>query len=191
MAAAFSRLLPHDGTWDVMIATDDVAKAYRQVTCAQPWFTPVALRNPYTGEVEFFTMGGFNFGLATAPFQFDRVSHFLTHMCHQIGGATCTYYVDDIASADPSFAVGPLETRGDAEFQAAYLEYRGEQEPGSPPADDAPLQTARVHGRVPLLKFADEGAAASQSPPPTGAAPCAAPAAPAAPPAPAPPAPNA
>ena len=74
-----------------------------------------------------------------------------------------------------SVRLGEAHTRGNAEFKAAYVEYRGEQEPGSPPADDAPPQT----GRVPLLKFAAEGAVASQSPPLSDAAPCAAPAAPA------------
>ena len=116
VAAAFAKLLPDDGSWSLSLATDDVAKAFRQVSTAQPHLSPVALRNPSTGEVEFFTMWGFNFGQAAAPNQFCRVTHWATTTCQHLFGATCGYYYDDIPSLDPSFALGPLETRGDPTF---------------------------------------------------------------------------
>ena len=116
VAKAFALLLPDDGLWDLLLATDDVARAFRQVSCAQPQFTAVALRNPNTGTVEFYTLGGFNFGLATAPNQFNRVTHFLSVTSQHLFGAACGYYYDDIPSVDPSFAAGLPEDRGDSKF---------------------------------------------------------------------------
>jgi hypothetical protein len=122
VTAAFAELLPFDGSWFPQLATDDVAKAFRQVSCAQPWYTPVALRNPHTGTVEFFTLGGFNFGLAAAPVQFNRVTHHATLVAQRLFGATCGYYYDDIPSLDPSFVLHTTEDRGDAQFSDAARE---------------------------------------------------------------------
>ena len=116
MARAFADYLPHDGSWDLWLSTDDVGKAFRQVTCAQPWYTSVAIKNPHTGEVEFFTMGGFNFGLASAPNQFNRITHHMTLIAQHLFAAACGYYYDDVPCLDPGFAMGPLETRGDDTF---------------------------------------------------------------------------
>ena len=110
---ALAQYLPHDDSWHPLLAVDDVAKAFRQVPCAQDWFTVVALRNPHNGRTECFTMGGFNFGNAAAPNQFNRVSHHMAHASQHLLGALSSCYYDDVPSLEPSFALGELETRGD------------------------------------------------------------------------------
>ena len=55
--------------------TDDVASAYRVVPTATPQYSVVVLWDQQTGAPEYYTMPGFNFGLASAVPQFNRVTH--------------------------------------------------------------------------------------------------------------------
>jgi len=49
--------------WQLLGGTDDIEAAYRRAMCAMPQFTVVCVYNPETGEAEFFTLYGLNFGL--------------------------------------------------------------------------------------------------------------------------------
>ena len=59
-----------------MIAgTEDWPNAYRAIPCSQPQYTCVALLNPDTNEVAWFTLPGFNFGLKSAVYQESAFRH--------------------------------------------------------------------------------------------------------------------
>ncbi|KAL3930298.1 MAG: hypothetical protein SGPRY_001596 [Prymnesium sp.] len=62
----------------LMGSTDDLADAYRHVPCADPRFTGVAVPDPDTGRVGYFTMSGFNFGLNSAVLCFNRFPECMT-----------------------------------------------------------------------------------------------------------------
>ena len=53
-------------------ATDDVAAAYRQLRCAHPEYTVVAIWDTIEGGVRYYTMYGHNFGLKSAVLSFNR-----------------------------------------------------------------------------------------------------------------------
>ena len=69
-------------------------------------------------------MYGMNFGLASAPNQFNRISHHMTLAAQHIFGACTSYYYDDVPCVEPDFVLGTRESRGDESFsEHAQREY--------------------------------------------------------------------
>ena len=81
--------------WSMLGGTDDLADAYRHVPCADPRFTVVAIPNAETGEVEYFTLSGFNFGLKSAVLHFNRFPELMVAAARQIFASVCSHYYDD------------------------------------------------------------------------------------------------
>ena len=79
--------------------TDDVGSFYRVVPCSEPQYTVVA---KVVGEhVRYFTMPGFNFGLASAPNQCCRVSEVALRILRGMG-IVCDKFVDDFVTVEPA-----------------------------------------------------------------------------------------
>ena len=85
-------------------ATDDIALAYRQLRCAHPEYTVVAIWDTIEGGVRYFTMYGHNFGLKSAVLSFNRHSQLLTWIARRWFGVCCASYFDDVDTCEPSFS---------------------------------------------------------------------------------------
>lgn len=85
--------------------TDDLADAYRHVPCADPRFTVVAVPNPRSREIEYFTMSGFNFGLKSAVLCFNRFPECVTAVARQVLAVVCSHYYDDFVVVEPAQTV--------------------------------------------------------------------------------------
>ena len=86
--------------------TDDIESAYRQIGCALPRYTVVAVWHPDRRETLFSTLRGFNFGLTSAVHSFNRYPRMLVRamrLVHAWNG--CAYY-DDFCTVEPTFARG-------------------------------------------------------------------------------------
>jgi hypothetical protein len=92
------------GVDDVRGGTDDVASAYRKVVNAQPHLTIVALINPHTGNVAYFEVPGFNFGLKSAVVAFNSVMELTTEILRRVYLVVCEHFYDDVCTCEPGFA---------------------------------------------------------------------------------------
>ena len=105
VAAQFAAVLGWEGDeWTMSLATDDLASAYRVFPCSTPGQTVFVQRNPETGKAAYFTMSGFNFGLASAVNQFNRLPEFSVAVARRIFGVCTGHYFDDFPTAEPTFA---------------------------------------------------------------------------------------
>ena len=105
-----ARLFYERGIRNVQGGTDDMRKAYRQMPTSNTCFTSFAVWNPNKGEVAYFSIFGFPFGLTTAVSQFNRMPAFLQEVCRCWGVVPCCHYFDDFAVCDQ------VETVAGAQF---------------------------------------------------------------------------
>ena len=84
--------------------TDDVELAYRRVPCAHPEATVVAIWDTLDREVRYYTMGGHNFGIASAVINFNRASQLGVLLARRLLGVCCAAYFDDFNVTEPVFA---------------------------------------------------------------------------------------
>ncbi|KAL3917749.1 MAG: hypothetical protein SGPRY_006280, partial [Prymnesium sp.] len=91
VARLFARLAEERGHpfQPLMGGTDDLADAYRHVPCADPRFTVVAVPDPDTERMHYYTMSGFNFGLKSASASTDS-------------RMACSHYYDDFVVLEPA-----------------------------------------------------------------------------------------
>jgi len=105
-AGAFADAL--GGPVPMASSTEDLAEAYRHVPTDAPQWTVVALWMPGAGargkgEVQLFTMPGFNFGLKTAVPQFNRTTDaYVAFSRHFLGICGCKFF-DDFCVAEPEW----------------------------------------------------------------------------------------
>lgn len=104
MARAFTERLAHIP--QMLLGTEDLEAAYRRVPTSQPQYTVVALRDPGTGELKFFTMAGHNFGLLSAVLNFNRVPEFFVHVCRRVLSVCTSHFFDDYPVCEPDFSCG-------------------------------------------------------------------------------------
>ena len=74
--------------------TDDLKDAYRHAPTEQPQYSVVAQLAP-SGEVEYFTMPGFNFGISSAVPQFNRMPELSVMCARRIFGVVACKFFDD------------------------------------------------------------------------------------------------
>jgi hypothetical protein len=86
---------------------DDESDAYRNSATRQPEFTVVVVPDPSTGEVYAFIPRGHNFGLGSAPNTYSAKPEFVCAVARRLFAAIVDHYVDDYASCEPQFALGP------------------------------------------------------------------------------------
>jgi hypothetical protein len=86
------------------VGTDDVEAAYRRVLNSMPQYTVVALLDPETGQVRYFPMPGFPFGLKSAVVAFNRVEELLIEVSRVLVLVPCGHYYDDAVTVEPRFA---------------------------------------------------------------------------------------
>ena len=86
------------------IGTDDVEAAYRRILNSMPQYTVVALVEPESGQVRYFPMPGFPFGLKSAVVAFNRVEELLIEVSRVLLLVPCGHYYDDASIVEPRFA---------------------------------------------------------------------------------------
>ena len=86
------------------IGTDDVEAAYRRILNSMPQYTVVALTDPASGQVRYFLIPGFPFGLKSAVVAFNRVEEFLIEVSRVLMLVVCGHYYDDAVTVEPRFA---------------------------------------------------------------------------------------
>jgi hypothetical protein len=95
-----------EAMFSMLLGTEDIASAYRRMPCSQPWFTVFAVWDPVRGSVRFFRLVGFNFGLRSAPSQFNRLSFAMARIAVRVLRLSCSNFYDDFCVVEPSFARG-------------------------------------------------------------------------------------
>ena len=83
--------------------TDDIGAFYRRIPTATPQWCVVAVLNPQSGEVEYYTLPSFNFGLASAPNQCNRASEAGMRIARAFGVCCCKFF-DDFNVSEPEYA---------------------------------------------------------------------------------------
>ena len=84
-------------------ATDDVAAAYRQLRCAHPEYTVVAIWDTIEGGVRYYTMYGHNFGLKSAVLSFNRHTQLISWVARNWFGVCNAAYFDDVDTTEPAY----------------------------------------------------------------------------------------
>ena len=84
--------------------TDDVELAYRRIPCAHPEATVVAIWDTLDQDVRYYTMGGHNFGIASAVINFNRASQLGVLLARRLFGVCCAAYFDDFNITEPVYA---------------------------------------------------------------------------------------
>jgi len=69
-----------------------------------PQYTVVALLDPESGQVRYFPMPGFPFGLKSAVVAFNRVEELLIEASRVLVLVPCGHYYDDAVTVEPRFA---------------------------------------------------------------------------------------
>jgi hypothetical protein len=103
VAGLFYERLGERTEWGMALGTEDIASAYRRAMCSEPGLTLFAQWDPELGEVVYFRLQGFNFGLKSAVVWFNRLSMFLCRAAVRFCPVTTGCYFDDFASCEPSF----------------------------------------------------------------------------------------
>ena len=62
---------------EIILGMDDLFAAYIRVPCSQPRFIVISVYDFHKKAVAYHDVFGMNFGLASAPVQFNRVPEFL------------------------------------------------------------------------------------------------------------------
>ena len=83
-------------------SADDLADAYHGVPNipAQMNLCVVAMRNPHTGETEFYISKTHLFGLSAAPVNLNRLPELMTAVCRRIGMSPSWHFFDDQGKLD-------------------------------------------------------------------------------------------
>ena len=89
---------------DMQSGTDDMRDAYRHLPCATPQFTVFALWSPELGEVVYFTLPGFNFGLSSAVGQFNRLPESFVNAARRLLHIACCHFFDDFNVTEPGWS---------------------------------------------------------------------------------------
>jgi hypothetical protein len=105
VASLYSSLLA-DSNFSIRIGTEDISSAYRRAACSQPWFTVFAQWDPVRKDVRFFRLVGMNFGLRSAPVNFNRISFAMTRIAVRLLRLACSNFYDDFCIVEPSFLRG-------------------------------------------------------------------------------------
>ena len=87
-------------------STDDVDGAYRRMAAAHPEATVVAIFDTDIGDVRYYTMNGFNFGLLSAVLAFNRHSQVVAMVARRFFGVCTAAYFDDYDITEPTFTGG-------------------------------------------------------------------------------------
>ena len=98
-AAEFARLRPRNLP-KLILGCDDIAMAYRTVPNAQPELCVVAVYDFKRNDVSYYDVFGLNFGLASAPVQFNRVPEFICTVCRIMFYSCVDHYYDDFLVVD-------------------------------------------------------------------------------------------
>ena len=113
VASLYAELLGSEFVFGMMTGTEDIAAAYRRMSCSEPWYTVFAQWDPthvgpdgVLGRVVFFRLRGFNFGQRSAPNQFNRLSFCIARAAARLLRVVCTFYYDDFSVTEPTFAPG-------------------------------------------------------------------------------------
>jgi hypothetical protein len=85
-------------------STDDVDRAYRRMAAMHPEATVVALFDTEVGDVRYYTMNGFPFGLASAVLAFNRHSQVTAMIARRFFGVCTAAFFDDYSIAEPVYA---------------------------------------------------------------------------------------
>ena len=80
---------------------DDVPYGYRQMVCAHPETTVVAIYDTRVEAVTYWLMTGHNFGLAAAVLSFNRHSQLLVAVARRVFGVCSAGYFDDYNVTEP------------------------------------------------------------------------------------------
>ena len=100
--ALYSSGMPPD--CEVIHGTDDLTKAYRQITVRNYAYNVIAIWNPHLKRVEFFVLRGLPFGSAASVLQFNRYSQFMAYFAAVYLGICCTSYYDDYDVTEPMYS---------------------------------------------------------------------------------------
>ena len=84
-------------------ATDDIASAYRQLRCAHPEYSVVAIWDTELRAVRYYTMYGHNFGLKSAVLSFNRHSQLMSWIAKAWFGVCNAAYFDDVDTVEPTY----------------------------------------------------------------------------------------
>ena len=85
---------------NLLLGCDDIAMAYRTVPNAQPEMCVVAMYDFSREDISYYEVYGLNFGLASAPVQFNRVPEFICTVCRCLFYACIDHYYDDFLVVD-------------------------------------------------------------------------------------------
>ena len=97
-----ARLWPADKPLPPMQhSLDDVPYGYRQMVCAHPETTVVAIYDTRVEAVTYWLMTGHNFGLAAAVLSFNRHSQLLVAVARRVFGVCSAGYFDDYNVTEP------------------------------------------------------------------------------------------
>ena len=95
---------------EMLSGTDDLADAYRHIPNATPQYSVFALWRPadpeegWPGGVVYFTLPGFNFGLASAVPQFNRFPELMQAVARRLFGICSCHFFDDFNVTEPAFS---------------------------------------------------------------------------------------
>jgi len=88
------------GRQELILGLEDLFAAYRRVPGTDGRFSVVAVYDFIRKELRYYDVFGLNFGLSSAPLQFNRVAEFLVTSCKCIFGACVQHYYDDFMIVD-------------------------------------------------------------------------------------------
>ena len=90
---------------EMVSGCDDLPHAYREVPSADPRWTPVCIFVPGVGA-RYFTMPGFNFGLAAAVPQFNRFPEAVQAIARRLAAVLTCHFFDDFNVTEPRLCAG-------------------------------------------------------------------------------------
>ena len=100
-ASLFDEFLPRP--MPLQHSTDDVESAYRRMAAAHPEATVVAQFNTEANTVSYYTMDGFNFGVASAVIHFNRHSQHMSMLAKRFFGVCNAAFFDDYDITEPVY----------------------------------------------------------------------------------------
>ena len=84
------------------LGTADIEAAYRRIPNSNLGFTVVTVWDPISRTACYFTVPGFNFGLASAVVCFNRFPALVVAACRVIFGTNVCNFFDDFSIAEPA-----------------------------------------------------------------------------------------
>jgi hypothetical protein len=119
--------------------TNDLRAAYRHVPTSQMEYTAVAVWNSDAKEVQYCTIPGHNFGLASAVLNFNRLPELTTMAARRLLWIVNEHYYDDADICEPAAAHG--------EGQEMLVELHGDSFVGFPfdPSKDVIMNSSNEY----------------------------------------------